>query len=160
MQDLFFSFHGRINRLKWWLGSIAAVFTVLILALLLTLILSSFGLEVSFGSDVENTPAGAVVVLLMLAASGYVLSALAIKRLNDRRRPHWLLALYWTPTAIGLLDSMTGVLQTSGMLGLLVNALLFAVTIWMLIELGFLKGEAGPNPYGPDPLARSDLQPA
>jgi len=24
--------------------------------------------------------------------------------------------------------------------------------LWLLIELGFLKGTAGPNQYGPDPL--------
>jgi uncharacterized membrane protein YhaH (DUF805 family) len=27
------------------------------------------------------------------------------------------------------------------------------VNLWVLIELGFLRGTPGPNRYGPDPLA-------
>jgi uncharacterized membrane protein YhaH (DUF805 family) len=29
----------------------------------------------------------------------------------------------------------------------------FAISIWALVELGFLRGTSGPNDYGPDPLA-------
>lgn len=28
----------------------------------------------------------------------------------------------------------------------------FAVSIWGLVELGFLRGTPGPNQYGPDPI--------
>jgi uncharacterized membrane protein YhaH (DUF805 family) len=28
----------------------------------------------------------------------------------------------------------------------------FAISIWALVELGFLRGTPGPNQYGPDPL--------
>ena len=28
----------------------------------------------------------------------------------------------------------------------------FAISIWALVELGFLRGTVGPNRYGPDPL--------
>jgi uncharacterized membrane protein YhaH (DUF805 family) len=28
-----------------------------------------------------------------------------------------------------------------------------AVTIWLIVELGILRGTSGPNQYGPDPLA-------
>jgi uncharacterized membrane protein YhaH (DUF805 family) len=28
----------------------------------------------------------------------------------------------------------------------------FAITIWAIVELGFLRGTIGPNRYGPDPL--------
>ena len=27
-----------------------------------------------------------------------------------------------------------------------------AISIWGLVELGFLRGTVGPNQYGPDPL--------
>jgi uncharacterized membrane protein YhaH (DUF805 family) len=27
------------------------------------------------------------------------------------------------------------------------------ISLWMLIELGFLRGTIGPNRYGPDPLS-------
>jgi uncharacterized membrane protein YhaH (DUF805 family) len=29
----------------------------------------------------------------------------------------------------------------------------FAISIWACVELGCLRGTAGPNRYGPDPLA-------
>ena len=29
----------------------------------------------------------------------------------------------------------------------------FAITVWAIVELGFLRGTLGPNRYGPDPLA-------
>ena len=28
----------------------------------------------------------------------------------------------------------------------------FGISIWALVELGFLRGTVGPNQYGPDPL--------
>jgi uncharacterized membrane protein YhaH (DUF805 family) len=28
-----------------------------------------------------------------------------------------------------------------------------AISIWALVELGFLRGTSGPNDFGPDPLA-------
>lgn len=28
----------------------------------------------------------------------------------------------------------------------------FLITLWVLVDLGFLKGTTGPNRFGPDPL--------
>ena len=30
----------------------------------------------------------------------------------------------------------------------------FVISIWALVEIGFLRGTVGPNAYGPDPLHR------
>jgi uncharacterized membrane protein YhaH (DUF805 family) len=30
-----------------------------------------------------------------------------------------------------------------------------AISIWLIIQMGFLKGTSGPNRFGPDPLARA-----
>lgn len=51
--------------------------------------------------------------------------ALGIKRLHDRNRTGWLILLAYVPI----------------------------VNIWIAIELLFLKGTAGSNRYGQDPLA-------
>jgi uncharacterized membrane protein YhaH (DUF805 family) len=32
---------------------------------------------------------------------------------------------------------------------------LVVVGLWYIVELGFLSGTAGPNDYGPDPLANN-----
>jgi uncharacterized membrane protein YhaH (DUF805 family) len=35
-----------------------------------------------------------------------------------------------------------------------VGAVAIAITLWLFIEIGFLKGTQGPNRYGPDPLGQ------
>jgi uncharacterized membrane protein YhaH (DUF805 family) len=37
--------------------------------------------------------------------------------------------------------------------GIILNLISFAISIWALVELGFLRGTVGPNRYGPDPLS-------
>ena len=37
-----------------------------------------------------------------------------------------------------------------------VALLLLASVIWSVLQFGILKGESGPNPHGPDPLAGRD----
>jgi uncharacterized membrane protein YhaH (DUF805 family) len=39
------------------------------------------------------------------------------------------------------------------MLDYLLGGIIFTVSMWFLIELGFFRGTPGPNRYGPDPLA-------
>jgi uncharacterized membrane protein YhaH (DUF805 family) len=36
--------------------------------------------------------------------------------------------------------------------GIILHLVSFAITIWAIVELGFLRGTIGPNRYGPDPL--------
>jgi uncharacterized membrane protein YhaH (DUF805 family) len=64
-----------------------------------------------------------IVVALLLLWPGLVI---AIKRCHDRDRPGWWLLIGLIPVAGGL---------------------------WLLVELGFLRGTPGPNRFGPDPLA-------
>jgi uncharacterized membrane protein YhaH (DUF805 family) len=37
-------------------------------------------------------------------------------------------------------------------IGWVINLLSFVIGIWALVDLGILKGTAGPNRHGPDPL--------
>ena len=66
-----------------------------------------------------------LVVLIFAAVCGIMLG---IKRCHDRDRSGWFLLISLIP---------------------IVGA------IWLLIDLGFLRGTAGPNRFGPDPLAAS-----
>jgi uncharacterized membrane protein YhaH (DUF805 family) len=47
---------------------------------------------------------------------------------------------------IGLFDEIPHVIMTTGFMTT-------GISLWLLIELGFLRGTVGPNQYGPDPLA-------
>jgi uncharacterized membrane protein YhaH (DUF805 family) len=139
---LFTSLDGRINRAKWWAGVIAIAIVAIVVGLIIGLVLG-------------DSVAGRIVlfiVQLILLYPGYAVSA---KRFQDRNKP----AMYaLVGVAIGLLY---GLLATFGAVGDPVSQgaldwifmlAFLAVGIWYLVELGILKGTAGPNQYGPDPL--------
>jgi uncharacterized membrane protein YhaH (DUF805 family) len=42
----------------------------------------------------------------------------------------------------------TGFVAVAGLVSLIIS-------IWALVELGFLRGTPGPNQYGPDPLQQA-----
>lgn len=128
-QWLLFSFEGRINRAKWWLGNIILmviewiVFVLIQYATIGTLIM-------------EPSPDGALppgftsyVVLTVIALLVFLWPSLALatKRWHDRDKSGWWTLIVLIPVAGG---------------------------IWFLIECGILRGTMGPNRFGPDPLGR------
>jgi uncharacterized membrane protein YhaH (DUF805 family) len=155
---LLFSFDGRINRAKWWL---VVLILVIISAIIWLLILPILGFSVwSMGS----TFAASLISLIVTLIFAYPATAAMVKRLNDRERPMWLVAVFWAPTILTLLAQLFGLAGTppeaSGpaaptTLSLVLSLLTLVVGIWALVELGILKGTPGPNRHGPDPLARA-----
>jgi uncharacterized membrane protein YhaH (DUF805 family) len=132
--QLLFSFHGRLNRLPYWLTSIAIlVLTIVLVAVLFTVMDLGVRLFVILG----------VLYIPLL----WIAFALGAKRLHDRdKSAWWLLVFYVLPSILSnLADSASGV----GILLLLAGA---ALSIWALVELGCLRGTVGPNRFGPDPL--------
>lgn len=141
---LLLSLRGRINRARFWIGTlilaaISAAATYLILAIV--------GVS-------EQAVLLSMAVALLLAYPSYALMA---KRFQDRGKPG-LLAL------VGIVPAYTvNLLQTFRVIDPyaptpLYHALNYAVIgigLWFLLELGFLKGTPGPNRYGPDPLGQS-----
>lgn len=134
------AFHGRIGRQTFWI----ALGAVLILNVLACYVAQQFG------GDKFN----AVVDLVFT----YPEFAIAVKRGNDRNMPLWPVALFFGGSV--LLD-LIAVLELAGTAEQ-PSTLTYAITvpftilgIGLLIELGFRRGTAGPNRYGPDPLARA-----
>ena len=144
MLELFFSFRGRINRQPYWLATL--LMTVLMIALI-------------FASLSMGLAAGGLALVIMLAYIPIVWAgfALGVKRLHDRDKSGWWLVLfYFVP---GLLQGISHALgEASWGLSTLILLVSFALSIWGLVEIGFLKGTPGPNRYGPDPLG--ELRPA
>jgi uncharacterized membrane protein YhaH (DUF805 family) len=133
--QLFTSLEGRIPRKTFWLGFIVLMIVSWILQLIL---FSVFGVSMMSGMDPNADPAAAaaaaeeamgkmtlpiVVLFLLLLWPSICLYA---KRWHDRDKSGW-----WS--LIGLIPIIGG--------------------LWMLIELGFLRGTEGPNRFGPDPIA-------
>jgi uncharacterized membrane protein YhaH (DUF805 family) len=129
---LLFGFRGRINRAKYWMAAIAYTSMMIVVA--------GLGFFFNF-SIVFLIVAGIVFVALIVSGI-----AVGIKRLHDRDKSGWwLLAFYFVPP---LLD---GAGKAIG-LAIIFQIAAFAVSIWAIVELGFLRGTSGSNHYGPDPL--------
>jgi uncharacterized membrane protein YhaH (DUF805 family) len=153
LTTLLFTYTGRINRAKYWL--------TLLVYLAITVLLIAIGL-IMFGNSllaVGDEETDEIVVGLLSRGIGFTLIVLVvyipmvvsgfmvgIKRLHDRDKSGWwLLVFYVLP---GVLNAIGETLAA----GWIFSLASFAISIWALVELGLLRGTAGPNRYGPDPL--------
>lgn len=135
---LLFSFEGRINRGKFWLAVLAYVIISIVLAFLLII----------------------PVLGWLLAGIGYlgmIVSGIfvAIKRLHDRNKPGWWVAIFYVIPMIlsGASAYMTYDAGEQTSMAMLISLISLAISLWAFVELGCLRGTVGPNQYGPDPIA-------
>jgi uncharacterized membrane protein YhaH (DUF805 family) len=139
--SLLFSFKGRINRAKYWLMTL--LYTLLFFVV-------SAAIWTSFSTVLVIL--GAVIIIAMVWSG----CAVATKRLHDRDKSGWWLLFFYVVPAIltGTHNALVRTGEESAILLAAVCALISGViSLWMLIELGFLRGTPGPNGYGPNPLA-------
>jgi uncharacterized membrane protein YhaH (DUF805 family) len=135
----FTGFEGRLNRQRWWIG-------VIILAIIGIII--SWILGAIFGTGLIMNPADATDPAALIFAYPYL--AIAIKRRHDRNNNGYdVIGFLILELLINLLNALGLAL---GMLSGLLGIILLVYAIYLLVVLGFLKGTAGPNNYGPDPL--------
>lgn len=136
---IFLSFQGRLNRKPYWLGTLAIIGVIAVAVLGLVFLTGGAG----------GYAAIAILYLVLL----WPTLAIGVKRLHDRgKSAWWLVVFYVVPTVLN-------VLAESGDGGDGIGAMIFglaglAISIWALVELGFLRGTVGANRYGPDPLAQ------
>jgi uncharacterized membrane protein YhaH (DUF805 family) len=136
---LFFGFSGRIPRKTYWLASLAVIAYLLVaFAVVAVLFLESGD---AFGTLF-------LPGLLLSVPAVWAGLAIGVKRLHDRDKSGWwVLLFYWLP---GVLERMSDRMGEGG--GALVLLLLsVAISIWALVEIGFLRGTMGANRFGPDP---------
>jgi uncharacterized membrane protein YhaH (DUF805 family) len=137
----YFSFRGRLNRKPYWL---------------MNLILGGVGL---LGFLVVSMFAAMLPLFWALAAPlGIAFFAaglsIATRRLHDRNKSAWWLLLYQgVPLVLGVLQGLMEAASGRGagpadLLGF-VN---FCISMWVLADLGFMKGKPGANRFGDDPL--------
>ena len=124
MTNLLFGFQGRTNRAKFWLVALAIFVVEAILFAVL-------GSNVAMSGDPQEAlarmgPVTSIVLLLFGILVTWISIAVGIKRFHDRNKTGVWILIIFVPVIGGL---------------------------WYLIECGFLRGTAGPNDYGPDPLS-------
>lgn len=147
---LFTGFDGRISRQPFWIAAIILAVAAIALQLIVGFI---------FGQGFLGLLGSGILTLLF----AYPFTALMVKRLHDRGKSGQLAWVFWAPTIVSFLGSLSGltvsseqigdvIVPTPNLLGVSIGVVAMAVGIWALIELGILRGTAGQNDYGPDPL--------
>jgi uncharacterized membrane protein YhaH (DUF805 family) len=147
MQQLFefmFGASGRINRAKYWKSMLIFGIAGLLVAVILM---------TAAGLGAPLFIVGVTVVFVPWLIWGF---AIHTERLHDRdKSAWWLVVFYLIP---GLLGYFTNPTLFNGAAGLALYYALalvaFALTIWGFVEIGCLRGAAGSNRYGPNPLKR------
>ncbi len=158
MKKLFFSFDGRISRGEFWRGLLLLVVLAIAGA---ALYVGAIGLDALLGAPKgSRSNAIAVLIIYLLLFSPYL--ALLTKRLHDRGKSGWWSIVVVIPQyfyAFGDAMGLAAIIGFSNLFHYLSGTLYAAATIWMLIELGLLKGVKGANTYGDDPLNPGTLPP-
>ena len=145
---LLFSFHGRINRGKYWLALL--IYMVVLIAFLVFIFIWIGKL------DFQNlfSVAGAGLLIWLIGFILFIVAtwsgiAVGVKRLHDRDKSGWWILLFWLgPSVLGGWQTATPYLGG----GFILSLAALAILIWAFVELGCLPGTPGPNQYGPDPL--------
>ena len=150
---LLFGLRGRIPRTDFWVG-LVAVAGITALAILL------HGQRVRGGTLGQFFSIVAAVAVL----SPYCLIALAVKRLHDLDRSAWHVLVLLSAWVLGSLAALSYAGLREGRiipearqfwtLVLYVSAgSALALSAYVLLKLGFTRGTAGDNRFGPNPLA-------
>ncbi|MCB9992988.1 MAG: DUF805 domain-containing protein [Hyphomicrobiaceae bacterium] len=176
LQSLFLSSQGRIGRQQFWIGTIILIVAGVVLSYILSALfgVSMFGANMmSFGQN-GSVQIDSAAILGAMARAGWVsvimtllfaypIANLMIKRRHDRNSSGievWIyigvLLLSNLIQALGLGFTMNemGGMQFPGptLLSMGIGLVGLALGVYLLVVCGFLKGDAGENSYGPDPL--------
>lgn len=139
-----FSPHGRVSRQEYWVYFIVAPFAA---NLIVVTMASLFDAIVMAGADQY---VGMYLALAVFFASWLSCAAGSAKRCHDRGRSGWWSLLHWGAVGVGWAIVEWG---GRGLAWPGIVVFLFGVLVWF-VDLGCVKGDEGPNAYGPDPLAR------
>jgi len=147
---------GRINRQAWWIGVIILIVVAIVLNFILGAIMGGGMpsldqmMDPAFMAGYAQKAGWQSLIIGLITAYPYI--SLSVKRRHDRNNNGYdamgliAFSLLWS------LIQALGFLQATGGIGMVVSIIFLIYAIYMLVQLGFLKGTAGPNNYGPDPL--------
>ena len=129
MKDYLLSPKGRINRSKYWLAALIYLVVMGVVSVIMSLLWTVIPGDMVDGSYSVTGVKAVPYIILGFATFAFLIWSgicVGIKRCHDRGRSGWFLLVSLIPI-IG--------------------------SLWLAIELYFLRGTVGPNNYGDDPLA-------
>ena len=144
--EFLFGASGRIGRAKYWRSVLIYIGGGLMTAVIL------------FTAAGIAAPLLVVMVIVVLIPWLLWGVSFSTKRLHDRdKSAWWLVVFYLLPGALG---QVANAAWFGGETGKALHSILalagFALTIWGFVEIGCLRGTAGSNTYGPDPLSQRE----
>jgi uncharacterized membrane protein YhaH (DUF805 family) len=146
--NLLLGFEGRISRTQFWIGLVIVVAAELILMWLL---------DIPFSPDEMKEFSVRLIEFAIQVVVLYPTAAIAVKRLHDRDKPGiyvlWLVGLTLL-IALTNLVGLTGDPRDMNWLDYVLGLSTVVIVLAFLVELGFRRGTAGENRYGPDPLVQ------
>ena len=140
---LYLTSDGRIGRQDFWMGVLGFVVVNIIIVILVSLI---FGMA---------SGASRIIFFIVQLALAYPAYNLLGKRFQDRDKPAMYAAIIIGVNLVLQLLSMIGLTgdpMAPNFLATIFGVISLALGIWVLVELGILRGTVGPNQYGPDPV--------
>ena len=175
-KSLYLTTDGRISRKTWWIGAIVlGVINIVVSLVLLPLVglggpnvaalmaanSDAAALSTAMLGSIQASGWGGLIVFLIFAYPGYCLS---VKRRHDKNNNGMDVIAYYVLTGLLLLVQALGLGYSVGEMNgvaVPVPSLIYSVLgfvalvggIYLLVVLGILKGTAGANDYGPDPLS-------
>jgi uncharacterized membrane protein YhaH (DUF805 family) len=151
MEGLFeflFGAGGRINRAKYWRSVLIFIAAGLMTAVILF--------------TAAGIAAPLFLIMIVLVFIPWLLCGFSVttERLHDHgKSAWWLVVFYLVPGVLGQTAKATWFAgSASTVLHYILALTAFALTIWGFVEIGCLRGTAGRNTYGPDPLVRTKRQ--
>ncbi|HWA18438.1 MAG TPA: DUF805 domain-containing protein [Devosia sp.] len=172
----YIGFDGRLNRQPFWISGIVLAIVGAIIQYIIMMLMGGASIIdvnammqsgrstqeiVDMFSAVSTKSGWASLITLVILA--YPVAAISIKRRHDRGSAGMEVWIYLALAAIIALIQALGLGMTTTQVGELTvptPTLLFNIIalitgilgLYLLVVMGFLKGTAGPNAYGPDPL--------
>jgi uncharacterized membrane protein YhaH (DUF805 family) len=123
--QLFTSFEGRIGRKEWWIGFIL-LYVIQFIVYFSAVAIGIIPADAGSTGAAGMAPGASLALLVILLIFLWPTLAIHAKRWHDRGKSGW-----WT--LIALVPLIGG--------------------LWLLIELGFLRGDDAANRYGPNPVS-------
>ncbi len=146
----FFPFRGRIGRRQYWISTVLYSL-VWVLGAVILVTLAAFNYNPPDDTITPVTIVGfillgiAMIFLVVVVVTG--LASSGVRRLHDRGKTGYWLLLYY------LLPSMMSKYAGLDTVGLIFSLVTLGILIWAIVDLGILRGEAGSNAFGPNPLS-------
>ncbi|MEJ0028016.1 MAG: DUF805 domain-containing protein [Rhizomicrobium sp.] len=178
-----FGFSGRINRAKQWaVLLVSAVHVALVCVVFVYTIglqaIVALAQEQTTLSAVVATPQAhtfGIVFCVLYLIGLYIGLAVATKRLHDRNRSAWWLIVFFLLPAVLQIPTIMAMPEMFANIGaamhaaqnnlppppppvqsplaLIARGAATIIGLWAFVELYILRGTAGDNRFGPDPLA-------